>query len=240
MHRLCAAAHDLRRVRRAHIERYAGAEGIGQRFAQLADVAVRVRQAVNGRAGVGEDGGDADLLQLLIVLAAQAAVDQHGLALGVCQMRGQYILGVVEFQVQSFFGRVGGALVAGDFILLFVRCGDDELRVVDHAAGDLEFLDVRGYANGFRFFKQALGSLLFLIRAAHALVGELAQQRKCAVGGYVHMLIPPEAIVFHSKRSDTRVPRRTPQALPSRMKNSMRKRYAPVSLLSAMKRVPPQ
>ena len=163
MHLLCAAAHHLCRVRRAHVERDRPAKGLGEHLAQLADVAVRFAAPVNRRAGEGQNRRSARFLQLFVIRAAQPAVHQHDLVLDAREMHGQQIFSVIKLAVQAARGRGLGAFIAGDFIFLGVGRGDGQFCVMYPAAGDLEFLDMRLRAGRARDLEQPLCRPLFIL-----------------------------------------------------------------------------
>ena len=190
MKRFRAAAHHFRRVRRPQVQGHRVPEGLGEGFPQLADVAVRFAAAVQGAAGKGQDSRYPCLLQGLIILAAQPAVDQYDFASGLLQVRGQHIFRVVECSVQPFCRGGAGTLVAGDFILLFIGFGDLQPGVLHAPAGHGKFLQVRRYARPLDFLQQPLGHCPLLRGAAYPLISQLPQKPECPMRRYMHIPMP--------------------------------------------------
>ena len=188
---LCPAAHHFRRVRRPHVQRGNGPEIVREGLPQLADVAVRFIPAVDGRAGEGQHRRRPGLAQLLVVLAAQPAVDQHRAALHLGKMHIGDVLGIIKGKLHAACGGGGRPLVAGDLEFLAEGLGHGEPGVADPAALDGEFLQMGLKPGSLRFRQKPFGGPALRLRAADALKGQLLHQSEGAMGRYVHDAFPP-------------------------------------------------
>ena len=184
-------AHHFRRVRRPHVHSGHGPEVVGEGLPQLALVAVRFAPAVDGRAGEGQHRRRPGLAQLLVILAAQAAVDQHGLVLHPGKMHVGDVFGIIEGQIHAACGGGGCPLVAGDLVFLAEGLGHAEQGVADPAALDGECFQVGLKPGVLRFRQEPFGGLALRLRAADALEGQLLHQPEGAVSRYVHDAFPP-------------------------------------------------
>ena len=183
---LCTPAHQFGSVGGTEIHGNGIAKGLGECFPQLADIAVGVRQTVNGGAREGQNGGDAGLLQLFVVGTTETTVHQHDFALGTLQMEGQQIFGIIQLAFQTVLGGGFGTLVAGNFIFLPIGCGDGELGPMYLAAGHGKLLQMSLHAAGFGLLQQTEGGLFFFGRATDLFISQLFQQGKGAMGGNRH------------------------------------------------------
>jgi len=129
-------------------------------------------------------------LQLFVIPPAQAAVDERDFALGLREVRGQNVLRVEEFRVQSFRRRGGGAFIASGKIFLIIRLRDGKLGAPHAAAGHGKRFQMRLRTSGAGFFQKAVGGVFFRFRATYALIGERLEQRERAMGGCIHKNFP--------------------------------------------------
>ena len=183
---LCTPAHHLSRIGGTEIHGHGITKRLGEGLPQLANVAVGVRQPVNGGTREGQNGGDTGLLQLFIVGTAETTVHQHDFALGTLQMEGQQVFGIVQLPFQTAFGGGLGALITGNFIFLHIGCGDGEFGLMYLAAGHGKLFQMGFHAAGFGLLQQTESGLFFFGRAADLFISQLFQQGKGAMGGNRH------------------------------------------------------